>query len=104
MSTLNETARALVAPGKGILAADESSGTIKKRFDSISVESNEANRQTYRQMLFTTAGMAEPEMLEVARLIGKVLGAPEDAGVRAEVLDEVHALCSKFVPYPDLYA
>ena len=40
----------------------------------------------------------------VARLIGKVLGAPEDAGVRAEVLDEVHALCSKFVPYPDLYA
>jgi glycine hydroxymethyltransferase len=52
----------------------------------------------------TTAGMAEPEMAEVARLIGTVLGSPDDTGVRAEVLDEVHALCSKFVPYPDLYA
>ncbi|MBW3537732.1 MAG: fructose-bisphosphate aldolase class I, partial [Actinobacteria bacterium] len=53
---LNETARALVAPGKGILAADESSGTIKKRFDSISTESTEENRRTYREMLFTTEG------------------------------------------------
>ncbi|MFM7616456.1 MAG: serine hydroxymethyltransferase [Actinomycetes bacterium] len=52
----------------------------------------------------TTAGMAEPEMAEIARLIGVVLGAPEDEAVRAEVLDQVHALCSKFVPYPGLYA
>jgi len=52
-AALSAIARAMVAPGKGILAADESSGTIKKRFDSISVESTEANRQTYRQMLFT---------------------------------------------------
>mgnify|MGYP003350954555 FL=1 len=59
MSTLNETARALVAPGKGILAADESSGTIKKRFDSISVESTEDRRRAYREMLFTTAGAAD---------------------------------------------
>ena len=51
---LEETARALVAPGKGILAADESSGTIKKRFDSIQVESTEENRRDYREMLFTT--------------------------------------------------
>ena len=58
-AALSQIANAMVAPGKGILAADESSGTIKKRFDSISVESNEANRQTYRQMLFTTAGMAD---------------------------------------------
>ncbi len=50
---LNETARALVAEGKGILAADESDGTIKKRFDSIGVESTEENRRAYRQMLFT---------------------------------------------------
>src|SRR5690606_22543181 len=53
---LAATAQALVAPGKGILAADESSGTIKKRFDSIQVESTEENRRSYREMLFTTPG------------------------------------------------
>ena len=56
---LEETARALVAPGKGILAADESDGTIKKRFDSIGIESTEDNRRAYRDMLFTTDGAAE---------------------------------------------
>jgi fructose-bisphosphate aldolase class I len=53
---LRRTAQELVAPGKGILAADESSGTIKKRFDSINLESTEENRRTYRELLFTTAG------------------------------------------------
>jgi len=53
---LNETAIAMVAPGKGLLAADESTGTIKKRFDKIGVENTEANRQAYRDMLFTTPG------------------------------------------------
>ncbi|HEX6313033.1 MAG TPA: class I fructose-bisphosphate aldolase [Acidimicrobiia bacterium] len=52
VNALNEVARAIVAPGKGILAADESSGTIKKRFDSIGVESTEDNRRDYREMLF----------------------------------------------------
>jgi fructose-bisphosphate aldolase class I len=56
MASLNDTARALVAPGKGILAADESSGTIKKRFDSIGVESTEDTRRAYRELLFTTEG------------------------------------------------
>jgi fructose-bisphosphate aldolase, class I len=59
MADLHETARALVAEGKGILAADESSGTIKKRFDSIGVESTEENRRFYRDMLFTTEGAEE---------------------------------------------
>ena len=59
LAALSETARALVAPGKGILAADESSGTIKKRFDSIGVESTETNRRDYREMLFTTAQAAD---------------------------------------------
>jgi fructose-bisphosphate aldolase, class I len=59
MSELYETARALVAEGKGILAADESSGTIKKRFDSIGVESTEENRRAYRDLLFTTEGAEE---------------------------------------------
>ena len=56
---LYETARAIVADDKGILAADESTGTIKKRFDSIGVESTEENRRAYRNLLFTTAGMEE---------------------------------------------
>ena len=59
MADLNETARALVAPGKGILAADESTGTITKRFDSIGVDSTEENRRSYRDMLFTTEGAAD---------------------------------------------
>jgi fructose-bisphosphate aldolase class I len=59
MADLNETARALVAPGKGILAADESTGTIKKRFDSIGIESTEERRRAYRDMLFSTDGAAD---------------------------------------------
>ena len=47
-------AQAMVADGKGILAADESTGTIKKRFDSINVDSTEDNRLHYREMLFRT--------------------------------------------------
>jgi len=56
VSELANIARAMVAPGKGILAADESAPTIKKRFDSIQVESTEQNRLSYREMLFTTEG------------------------------------------------
>ena len=56
---LHETASAIVAEGKGILAADESDGTIKKRFDSIGVESTEENRRAYRDLLFTTEGVEE---------------------------------------------
>ena len=52
-------ANALVAPGKGILAADESSGTIKKRFASIGAESTEDNRRSYRELLFTTPGAGD---------------------------------------------
>ncbi len=56
---LARIARAMVVTNKGILAADESSGTIKKRFDSIKLESTEENRRTYREMLFTAPGVAE---------------------------------------------
>jgi fructose-bisphosphate aldolase class I len=56
---LHDTARAIVADHKGILAADESTGTIKKRFDSIGVESTEENRRFYRQLLFAAPGMDE---------------------------------------------
>lgn len=57
-SELEQIARGMVAAGKGILAADESTGTIKKRFDSIKLESTEEHRRTYREMLFTTPDAA----------------------------------------------
>jgi fructose-bisphosphate aldolase class I len=59
MSELETTARSIVAPGKGILAADESAPTIEKRFKSIDVESTEENRRKYREMLFRTEGAEE---------------------------------------------
>lgn len=56
---LERTAREIVADDRGILAADESSGTIKKRFDSIGLESTEESRRAYRELLFTTPGLGE---------------------------------------------
>ena len=55
LTELNKVAEAMVAPGRGILAADESTGTIKKRFDSIGVESTPITRRDYREMLFRSA-------------------------------------------------
>jgi len=56
---LRTTAQAMVAPGKGILAADESTGTIKRRFDAIGVENTEENRRDYRELLFRTPGISQ---------------------------------------------
>ena len=56
---LHETARALVAPGRGILAADESAPTIKRRFDTIGLDSTETNRRDWRQLLFTSEGIGD---------------------------------------------
>jgi fructose-bisphosphate aldolase class I len=55
LADLNKVALAMVAPGKGLLAADESSGTIKKRFDNINVASTEESRRDYREMLFRSS-------------------------------------------------
>src|SRR5262250_2371681 len=52
LGELNNVASAMVTPGKGILAADESTGTIKRRFDAIGVENTEDNRRDYRELLF----------------------------------------------------
>ena len=59
LEELATIAKSIVASGKGILAADESSGTIKSRFDTINVESTEENRLSYREMLFRTKGASE---------------------------------------------
>src|SRR5919199_1090305 len=56
---LQETARELVASGKGILAADESFGTIGKRFEAAGIDSSEESRRAYREMLFTTPGIGK---------------------------------------------
>jgi Fructose-bisphosphate aldolase class-I len=58
-TTLEATARALVAPGKGILAADESHATIGRRFEPLGIANSEENRRRYRQMLLATKGIAE---------------------------------------------
>ena len=59
VNDLNKIAEYIVSNGKGILAADESTGTIKKRFDSIDTESTEQSRRTYREMLFQADGMKD---------------------------------------------
>lgn len=59
IAELEKIAQKMVAPGKGILAADESTGTIKKRFDAIGVESTEASRRDYRELMFRTPAMKE---------------------------------------------
>lgn len=59
IADLEKIAQKMVAPGKGILAADESSGTIKKRFDAIGVESTESSRRDYRELMFRTPAMKE---------------------------------------------
>jgi fructose-bisphosphate aldolase class I len=82
---LESVARAMTAPGKGILAADESSGTIKKRFDAVGVESTEDVRRAYRGLLFTTAGLGE--FISGVILFDETLRQQTDDGVPfAEVL------------------
>ena len=58
LAELNRVANAMVAPGRGVLAADESSGTVKKRFEVIGVECTEENRRDYRELLFRSKGMS----------------------------------------------
>src|SRR3989304_7868429 len=58
LAELNRGASAMVAPGRGVLAADESAATVKKRFEVIGVECTEENRRDYRELLFRSKGMA----------------------------------------------
>ena len=88
-----ETARAMVAPGKGLLAADESAGTCKKRFDSVSVECNEDNRRAYREMLFTTPEIAL--MMSLVVVAGAVLQLP--VGRISDITDRRYVLAAAAV-------
>jgi fructose-bisphosphate aldolase, class I len=87
MDAIRETARELVLPGKGILAADESSGTIEKRFDQIGLRSTEDNRRAYRQLLFTTPGLGEH--ISGVILFDETIRQSADDGTRlTEVLEK----------------
>src|SRR6266700_1627004 len=59
IADLERVAHAMVAPGKGILAADESTSPLKKRFDAIGVESTESSRRDYREFMFRTPAMRD---------------------------------------------
>ena len=82
---LHDTAKAIVADHKGILAADESTGTIKKRFDTIGVESTEESRRSYRQLLFTAPGL-EDSIGGVILYDETIRQAADDGTSLAEVL------------------
>jgi len=88
VAQLSTVAQAMVAPGKGILAADESSPTIKKRFESIAVESTEENRRTYREMLFTTPGVVE-QISGVILFDETIRQSTSDGGPFPEYLSEL---------------
>lgn len=99
---LEDIARAMVAPGKGILAADESSGTIKKRFDKIGVPSTEETRRDYREMMFRADAMKKyvsgvilydetirqkakdgTPLVDVMKAAGSIPGIKVDTGAKA---------------------
>ncbi len=127
---LHDIAQALVADGKGILAADESGGTIKKRFDTIDLESTEETRRAYRDMLFTTPAAEEfisgvilydetirqsghdgtpfPQLLESKGIIPGIkvdLGAKPLALAEGETITEgLDGLRERFKEYYDLGA
>src|SRR5215469_5464483 len=80
LTALHEIAERMVAPGKGILAADESTGTIKKRFDSIGLESTETTRRDYREMLFRAADANATPLVDLIERSGAVPGIKVDKG------------------------
>jgi len=130
LTELNRVAGAMVAKGKGILAADESSGTIRKRFDAIKLESTEEHRRSYREMLFTAPGAAEavsgvilydetihqktkdgtpfPQYLAKQRMISGIkvdLGAKPLAGFPGETITEgLDGLRERLIEYRGLGA
>jgi fructose-bisphosphate aldolase class I len=130
ITALAATARALVAQGKGILAADESFGTIEKRFAKIGVESTEENRRAYRELLFSTPGAGDfisgvilfdetirqsaadgTRFTDVLERAGTIPGIKVDAGAKAlagfpgeKITEGLDGLRGRLTEYRDLGA
>src|SRR6188474_2106309 len=92
LDELNKVAQAMVASGKGILAADESSGTIKKRFDAIGVESTEDARRDYREMLFRSADAMKNHISGVILYDETLRQKAKDGTPLAKVIEATGAL------------
>ena len=92
LAALNKVARAMVAPGKGILAADESSGTIKKRFDAIGVESTEDNRRDYRELMFRSTDAMKSHISGVILYDETIRQNAKDGTPLAKIIAETGAL------------
>ena len=90
---LQEIALKMVAPGKGILAADESSGTIKKRFDSIGTESSENNRRDYREFLFRTTNAMKDHISGVILFDETLRQKAADGTPLSKVIGDTGAIC-----------
>jgi len=92
LADLNKVAVAMTAPGNGILAADESSGTIKKRFDAIGVESTEDNRRDYREMLFRSADAMKNNISGVILYDETIWQKAKDGTPLVEIIKKAGAL------------
>ena len=92
LDALNAIAVKMVAPGKGILAADESSGTIKKRFDAIAVENTEENRRDYRQMLFGTAAAMQAHISGVILFDETIRQKAKDGTPLVKLIEDAGAI------------
>ena len=90
--TLEQVAQAMVAPGKGILAADESTGTIKKRFDSIKAESTADSRRDYREMLFRSTDAMKSHISGVILYDETIRQKAKDGTPLAKVIEAAGAL------------
>jgi fructose-bisphosphate aldolase class I len=92
LTELNRVAEAMVAPGRGILAADESSGTIKKRFDAIGVESTADSRRDYRELLFRSADAMEKFISGVILYDETIRQSAKDGTPLVKVIEQAGAL------------
>ena len=92
LAALNKVAQAMVAPGKGILAADESSGTIKKRFDAIGVESTADSRRDYRELLFRSTEAMKSHISGVILYDETIRQNAKDGTPLAKLIEQTGAL------------
>jgi fructose-bisphosphate aldolase class I len=92
LAALNKVANAMVAPGKGILAADESGATIKKRFEAIGVESTEDSRRDYRELLFRSSKAMADRISGVILFDETLRQAAQDGTALAKVIEQAGAI------------